>query len=103
MDAAGLAVTVISITMLGIEGIFSASEAVQVANRVNDELHRAHQLGPYAKRFEVFGCVAMQDPAAVAVEAERCIKELGFLGILVNGYSNIGGAYRGPVSRRTAV
>jgi gamma-resorcylate decarboxylase len=34
----------------------------------------------------------MQDPAAAAVETERCVKELGFVGVLVNGYSNIGSA-----------
>ena len=32
----------------------------------------------------------MQDPEAAAKEAERCIKELGFVGILINGFSNIG-------------
>lgn len=34
----------------------------------------------------------MQDPHAAAKEAERCVKELGCCGILINGYSNVGTA-----------
>ncbi len=92
MDEAGIALTVVSLTMPGIEGIFDASTAVEMAKKVNDEIHSIYTAGPHARRFRAFGCVPMQDPKAAALEAERCIKELGFVGILVNGYSNIGGA-----------
>ena len=91
MDRAGVALTVISLTMPGIEGILDKSTAVETARKVNDELHQRYQTGPHASRFRVFGCVPMQDPHAAAVEAERCIRELGFIGILINGYTNIGG------------
>ena len=49
-----------------------------------------YKSGAHTNDFEVFGCVSMQDPATAALEAERCVKELGFVGILVNGYCNIG-------------
>lgn len=92
MDQAGIALTVISLTMPGIEGIFDPATAVETAKKVNDETHQLYCTGKYADRFRAFGCVAMQDPKAAAAEAERCVKELGFVGILINGYSQVGDA-----------
>lgn len=89
MDQAGVALSILSLTMPGIEGIFDTATAVETARKVNDEIHSTYTAGPYAERFRAFGCVAMQDPAAAAAEAERCVKDLGFVGVLVNGYSNI--------------
>ena len=91
MNKANITLTVVSLTMPGIEGIFDTSTAVDVARKTNDETHRLYTTGRYAERFRAFGCVAMQDPVAAAVEAERCIQVLGFVGILINGYCNVGG------------
>lgn len=91
MDRAGIALTIISLTMPGIEGIFDSAVAIEMARRVNNEIHELYTAGSHAKRFRAFGVVPMQDPEAAAVELERCIKKLGFVGVLVNGYSNIGG------------
>ena len=91
MDAAGMAITAVSLTMPGIEGIFSASVAVETAKKVNDQMYKLYKTGAHANRFLTWGCVAMQDPKAAAEEAERCVKELGCCGILINGYSNVGG------------
>ncbi len=38
---------------------------------------------------------ALQDPGAAAAELERCTKELGFHGALINGYTNFGDAETG--------
>ena len=92
MDRAGVALAIISLTMPGIEGIFEPTVAVEMARKVNDEIHQLYTAGPHAKRFRAFGVVPMQDPAAATVELERCVRELGFVGVLVNGYSNMGGA-----------
>ena len=75
MDEAGVALTVVSLTMPGIEGIFDTTVAVETARKVNNEIRELYTAGPYAERFRAFGCVAMQDPKAAAAEAERCIKE----------------------------
>ena len=39
MDGVGVALTVISLTMPGIEGIFDTAKAVEIAKQVNDEIH----------------------------------------------------------------
>ena len=91
MNRAGVALAIVSLAMPGIEGIFDTGDAVRTAREVNDEIHRMYTTGRYGDRFRAFGCVAMQDPAEAAREAERCIKRLGCLGILLNGFCNLGG------------
>ncbi|OQD74722.1 hypothetical protein PENANT_c168G10740 [Penicillium antarcticum] len=51
MDEAGVALTVVSLTMPGIEGIFDTAVAVETARKVNDEIHDLYTAGPYAERF----------------------------------------------------
>lgn len=92
MDAAGVALAVVSLTMPGVEGIFDTAEAIDTAARVNDEIQRAYLAGGHPDRFRALGCVPMQDPEAAAAELERCVTQLGFLGVLVNGYTNLGDA-----------
>jgi gamma-resorcylate decarboxylase len=44
----------------------------------------------HPKRFSGFAALPMQDPDAAARELERCVKQLGFQGFLVNGFCQIG-------------
>lgn len=90
MDEAGIALSVLSLTMPGIEGVFDPKLAVEYARRVNDEIHQLYVAGKYKDRFRAFACVAMQNPEAAAKEAVRAVRELGALGVLINGFSNIG-------------
>lgn len=91
MDEAGIAISAVSLAMPGIEGIFDTASAVEMARKVNDDLYNLYRTGPHAHRFLTWGTVAMQDPHEAAKEAERCVKDLGCCGILINGYCNIGG------------
>jgi predicted TIM-barrel fold metal-dependent hydrolase len=90
MDAAGIAITAVSLTSPGIQGVFDKVTAIDFAIRANDQMHKLYRTGPHAHRFRTWGSVAMQDPQAAAKEAERCVKELGCIGILINGFTNIG-------------
>lgn len=54
-----------------------------VARDINDELADAVRAHP--TRFGGFATVALKDPAAAAMELERCIARLGFCGVLING------------------
>jgi predicted TIM-barrel fold metal-dependent hydrolase len=86
MDRHGIAVQVLSLASDGIQGLPDASLAVARAREANDAL--ASLVASRPDRFAGFAAVAMQDPAAAASEAERAVRELGFRGVLVNGYSN---------------
>lgn len=89
MDKHGIETSIISLTQPGIEGITNVKKAVDAAKRMND--YAAEKLVKDNKgRLKFFACLPLQDPEKAAEELERTIKELGAVGALINGYSNIG-------------
>ncbi len=53
--------------------------------------HAAKELvARHPARLRAFAAVPLQDPEKAADELERAIRNLGFVGALINGYSNIG-------------
>ena len=88
MDRGGLDVCILSLVGDGIQAIPEVSEAIRIARRAND--HLAEQIAKNPKRFKGFAALPLQDPEAASKELTRCIRELGFCGTLVNGYSQIG-------------
>lgn len=89
MDRNGIEVTILSLTQPGIEGITDTKAAVDTAKRANDYVAK-EMVGGHPDRFRFFASVPLQDPDAAAAELERAVKELGAVGALVNGYTNIG-------------
>jgi len=87
MDAAGIELSVLSLNCPGIQGVTDRKKAVEAAQRGNDYL--AEQVAKNPKRFQAFAVVPLQDPEAASRELVRCVKELGFKGTLVNGFSQI--------------
>jgi 2,3-dihydroxybenzoate decarboxylase len=61
-----------------------------VARRSNDIL--AEHVSRHPTRLGGFAALPMQDPEAAARELERCVKQLGFHGFMVNGFSQVGAA-----------
>ena len=90
MDRGGLEISILSLGAPGIQAIPGASQAVALARRANDYL--AEHIAKYPKRLKGFAALPLQDPQAAAQELTRCVKELGFRGALVNGFSQIGEA-----------
>jgi predicted TIM-barrel fold metal-dependent hydrolase len=90
MDRGGLEVCIISLTAPGIQSVPNTSKAIVLAQRAND--HLAENIAKNPKRLKGFAALPMQDPQAAAQELTRCVKELGFLGALVNGFSQVGSA-----------
>jgi 2,3-dihydroxybenzoate decarboxylase len=88
MDQLGIDVAVLSLGSDGVQGVSDAAEAVDVARRANDAL--AEIVLAHPDRYAGFAAVALQDPEAAAAEATRAVRELGFVGVLVNGYSDLG-------------
>ena len=82
MDEAGIDVQVLSLAALGIDKLKAAEEA-PVLHSVHDELAGAVKARP--DRFKGFATPAMKQPAAAVKEIERCVRELGFVGVLLDG------------------
>jgi len=82
MDEAGITVQVLSNTGPGPD-LVPGAEGVAIAREMND--HLAAAIARYPNRFAGFAVLPMQSPDAAAVEFRRAVKELGFVGALING------------------
>jgi predicted TIM-barrel fold metal-dependent hydrolase len=87
MDRLGIEVAVLSLGSDGIQAIADPAAAADTARRANEALAAIVAARP--ERYRGFAAVALQDPEAAAAEAERAVRELGFVGVLVNGYSDL--------------
>jgi hypothetical protein len=81
MDAAGIDVQVLSLSG-GLDRLDRAT-ATSLARDTNDKLAEAVRARP--DRFAGFATLGLQDPQKAALEFERCVRQLGFKGALVNG------------------
>jgi 2,3-dihydroxybenzoate decarboxylase len=88
MDKAGIALSILSFYSPGIQAETDPDVAVAAAKKANDFLSEK-VIARHADRYAGFAAVPMQNPEAAANELERCVKQLGFKGALINGYSNI--------------
>jgi predicted TIM-barrel fold metal-dependent hydrolase len=86
MDASGIDIAILSMTVPGVQGILDRGEAVSRAREINDFL--AARVARHPDRFAGFASVALQDPAEAAKELERCMTQLGFKGVMINGFTN---------------
>jgi 2,3-dihydroxybenzoate decarboxylase len=88
MDQSGVEIMVTSLNAPAIQAIPNIREATDCARRANDVL--AAEVAKRPDRFVGLAALAMQDPELAVRELERCVKELGFKGALVNGFSQVG-------------
>ncbi len=82
MDSLGVGMQILSYTA-PIDDVVPIDEAVRIARRANDIL--AEQVAAHPDRFRAMATLPMGDPQAAAAELERCVKELGFVGVLLTG------------------
>ena len=82
MDEAGITVQVLSNTGPGPD-LVPGQGGVHIARAMNDHLAAAIARRP--ERFAGFAVLPMQSPDAAAAEFVRAVKELGFVGALING------------------
>ena len=85
MDKHGIGMQILSFTA-PIDDVVPTEEAVRIARRANDIL--AAQVAAHPDRFRAMATLPMGSPAAAAAELERCVKELGFVGVLLTGQYN---------------
>jgi uncharacterized protein len=85
MDAAGIDVAVLSYATPSVERL-EPSLARDLARQANDTLAAA--ISKFPDRLLGFATLPMLDPAAAARELERTVRELGFVGAMINGHVN---------------
>jgi 2,3-dihydroxybenzoate decarboxylase len=88
MDAHGIAFAIQSLNSPGIQAIADRGRAEQVARMANDAL--AASIAKRPDRLGGFAALAMQDPDAATEELTRCVRELGFVGVMLNGFQQAG-------------
>ena len=85
MARAGVTRAVLSLAGPGVQSEPDTATAVRMAAVANDHLAREIQRCP--DRYAGFGHLAMQDARAAADELERCVRDLGFCGAMINGHT----------------
>ncbi len=89
MDRCGIELAVLSLSSDGIQSIPDPDDAVRTAREANDAL--AAVVAGQPDRFAGFAALPLQDPTAAMEELTRTVVELGFVGALANGYSDLPG------------
>lgn len=85
MDAHGMEMMILSLNAPAVQAIQDAKRANEIARRANDDL--AEKIARRPDRFQGLAALPLQDPDAATVELTRAVKELGFVGVLANGFS----------------
>lgn len=93
MNAAGIELSLLSLTAPGIQAETDPKHAVTQARMANDTL--AKIVGEHPGRFRGLAALPMQAPEAAAAELERCVVDLRFPAVMLNGFTNIGDAGTG--------
>jgi uncharacterized protein len=85
MDAAGIDMAILSYATPSAERL-DPSLSRELTRQANDTLAAA--ISKHPDRFLGFATLPMLDPAAAARELERTVRDLGFVGALINGHVN---------------
>lgn len=85
MDSHGIELTILSLNAPALQAILDPSEAIETARKANDIM--AGEVAKRRDRFRGFAALPMQDVDAAIAELQRCVKDLGFVGALVNGFT----------------
>lgn len=88
MDRNGIGTMILSPSPPGPEMIPDKVRAADLARRLND--YAAENLvARYPDRLRAFAAVPLHDAEQGADELERAVRDLGFVGALINGFTNI--------------
>ncbi len=86
MDKNGVDIAVLSIAGPGAQCDKDSNVATRRARESNDFL--VEKIARHPTRYRGFAHLGMQQPKEDAKELERCVKEFGFVGALINGQTN---------------
>lgn len=85
MDSAGIDLQVLSLVAHELQELAPA-QSIALAREANDRMAGAVRAHP--DRLRAFAALPMSDPDAAAVELQRTVHDLGFLGAMVFGQTN---------------
>ncbi len=85
MDKNGIEYAILSLNAPGVQAILETDRAIDIARKGNDAMAAAVTRHP--KNFGAFAALPMQDPDAASAELTRCVKEMGFKGAMINGFT----------------
>jgi 2,3-dihydroxybenzoate decarboxylase len=85
MDQHGIEMMLLSLNAPTVQAVTETRCAVEMARRANDML--AEEVAKRPHRFQGLAALPLQDPELAIRELVRCVKELGFVGVLANGFS----------------
>lgn len=86
MDDAGISHAILSLSGPGVQIERDRRTAIRKAQEANDYL--SAEIRKFPGRYSGFAHLALQDGEAAADELDRCVRELGFKGALVNGQTH---------------
>ncbi len=86
MDSIGVEKAILSLSGPGVQAERSQSVAIEKARSANDFL--AEQMRAKPDRYGGFAHLPVQAPEAAAEELERCVRDLGMQGAMINGQTN---------------
>ena len=89
MDAHGMEMMVLSLNAPAVQAIPDVARAAELAGRANDDL--AEKVARRPDRFQGLAALPLQDPELASAELTRCVQDLGFVGALANGFSQVEG------------
>lgn len=79
MDANRVEYSVLSLAGPGVQAEKDTAVAERLARKVNDLL--AREIDKQPRRYGGFAHLAMQNPSGAAAELDRCVRELGKMGV----------------------
>lgn len=85
MERNGIDYAILSLNAPGVQALLDTAEAIAVARKGNEAMAEAVVRHP--RKLGAFAALPMQDPAAAAAELTRCVKEMGFKGAMLNGFT----------------
>ena len=86
MDENEISYAILSLSGPGVQIETDTKTAIRLARKANDFL--ADRIRRNPRRYGGFAHLALQEPTEAAVELERCARQLGFRGAMINGQTN---------------
>ena len=86
MDANNIGAQIISLNQPTAQAFIKLEESLQFCQKANQFIHENY-CAKYPHRFFAFATLPTQDGNAAAKELERCVKEYGFKGAMINGFT----------------